>query len=129
MNTSFFGCASGIHMNKPKPAGPPAPGILIEVRPAVSSGDLGAHAAIPEEFRSRAAEIVDSIREVVDQFRSRLGKELSETDNSSWHVGSVEIEFGLAVQAEAGVVIAKTTAGATFSARLVMQAPEQGQPP
>jgi hypothetical protein len=39
-------------------------------------------------------------------------------------VGSVEIEFGIAVQAEAGVVIAKATAGATFTARLVLQATE-----
>jgi hypothetical protein len=112
-------------MNKPSPAGRSASGILIEVRPAVTTGDLGSRAAIPEEFKSRAAEIVDSIKEVVDQFRSRLGKDLSEKYHSSWNVGSIEIEFGLAVQAEAGVVIAKTTAGATFSARLVLQAPEK----
>jgi Trypsin-co-occurring domain 1 len=112
-------------MNKPKPADQAVPGILVEVRLAAASGDLGARAAITEEFRARAAEIVDSIREVVDQFRSRLGKELSEKDHSSWNVGSIEIEFGVAVQAEAGVVIAKTAAGATFSARLVLNAPEK----
>jgi hypothetical protein len=112
-------------MNKPQLAGQSTPDILIEVRPAATSGDLGARAAIPEDFRSRAAEIVDSIKEVVDQFRSRLGKELSKKDHSSWNAGSIEIEFGLSVQAEAGVVIAKTTAGATFSARLVLLAPEK----
>jgi hypothetical protein len=112
-------------MNKPSPAGQSAWGILIEVRPSATSGDLGSRAVIPEDFKSRAAEIVDSIREIVDQFRSRLGKELREKDHSSWNVDSIEIEFGLAVQAEAGVVIAKTTAGATFSARLVLRAPEK----
>jgi hypothetical protein len=81
---------------------------------------------MPEEFRSRAAEIIDSIKEVADQFRSRLGKELQEKkDHSSWSVGSIEIEFGMAVQAEAGVIIAKTTAGATFSARLMLHPPKK----
>jgi hypothetical protein len=39
-------------------------------------------------------------------------------------IGSVEIEFGIVVQAEAGIVIAKATAGATFTARLVLLATE-----
>jgi hypothetical protein len=112
-------------MNKPRSVNQLPDSILIEVRPATTRGDLGSRPAIPEEFKSRAAEIIDSIGEVVEQVRSRLGKELRQKDHSSWKVDSIEIEFGLAVQAEAGVVIAKTTAGATFSARLVLRAPEK----
>jgi hypothetical protein len=95
------------------------------VRPSPTSGDLAPHAVVPEEFRSRAGEIADSIAEIVDHFRLRLKKVLDKHDDSSWRVESVEIAFGIAVQAEAGVVIAKTTAGATFSARLILRAPPE----
>jgi hypothetical protein len=109
-------------MGKPRSVRGSPPEILLEVRPAVMSGDLAPRTPVSEEFRSRAAEIADSIGEVVDQFRSRLGNVLDRRNDPSWCVGSIEIEFAIAVQAEAGVVIAKTSAGATFSARIVMQA-------
>jgi hypothetical protein len=112
-------------MNESRLATPPVPEILLEVRPVATSGDLAPRVVVPEEFVSRADEIADSLAQVVDRFRSRLEKTLDVRDRSSWRVGSVEIEFGIAVQAEAGVVIAKTAAGATFSARLVLEAPER----
>lgn len=111
-------------MNKSRSTTSRAPEILVEVRPATTSGDLAPRFVLPEEFGSRADEIADSIVEIFNNFRSRLGKTLDQRDHSTWRVGSVEIEFGIAVQAEAGVVIAKTTAGATFSARLIVQAPQ-----
>jgi hypothetical protein len=101
-----------------------SPDILLEVRPALTSGDLAPRAMVPEEFRSRAGEIAESIAEVVEPFRSRLGRILDKGDDSSWRIGSIEVTFDIAVQAEAGVIIAKATAGATFSARFVMNAPQ-----
>lgn len=100
------------------------PDILLEVRPVATSGDLAPHPVVPEEFRARAGEIADSIAEVADHFRSRLRKVLDRRDDSGLRVESVEIEFGIIVQAEAGVVIAKATAGATFTARLLLQSTE-----
>lgn len=111
-------------MSGSRSAVPVGPDILLEVRPVAISGDLGPRLVVPEEFRARADEIADSIAEVADHFRSRLKKVLGRQDDSGLRVGSVEIEFGIAVQAEAGVVIAKATAGATFTARLVLQATE-----
>jgi Trypsin-co-occurring domain 1 len=113
-----------MQMNGSRSAGRVGPDILLEVRPVAISGDLGPRPVMPEEFRARAEEIADSIAEVADNFRSRLKKVLRQQDDSGLWVGSVEIEFGIAVQAEAGVVIAKATAGATFTARLVLQATE-----
>jgi hypothetical protein len=107
--------------------GSPGPEILLEVLPAAASGDLAPRVAVPEEFKLRAAEIADGIAEVVDQFQSGLGKVLHQRDDSSWHVGSIEITFEIAVRAETGVVIAKASAGATFSARVVLQ-PSSDQP-
>lgn len=102
-----------------------SPEILLEVQQGPVSGELAPHVTVTEEFKSRAGEIADSIGEVVDQFRSRLAKALKRQDDSNWRVGSVEIQFGITVQAETGVVIAKAAAGATFSTKVVIQAPEE----
>jgi hypothetical protein len=115
-------------MIKSRSAGSPGPELLLEVLPVAASGDLAPRSAIPEEFKSRAAEIADGIAEVADQFRSGLAKVLHQHDDSAWHVESIEITFEIAVRAETGVVIAKASAGATFSARLVLRAsPDQPQ--
>jgi hypothetical protein len=97
--------------------------VLVEVRPLESSGDLAPRVAVPEDFRRRASEIADSIGEVADQFRARLEKVFKRPHEDNWGVESVEIEFGLAVKAEAGVLIAKASGGATFTARLTLKPP------
>ena len=112
-------------MSRSRPVARPTPTILLDVRPATPSGDLGPRASIPEDFKLRAPEIADSIGDIVDHFRSRLGQSLEQRNDSSWRVRTLEIGFDIAVQAEAGVVIAKATAGATFSARLVLYMPGQ----
>jgi hypothetical protein len=99
------------------------PQILLEVQSSADPGDLGPRLAVPEDFRARAGEIAASISEIVEDFRSKFARVLARRDEHTWQVGSIEIAFEIAVQAEAGVVIAKTTAGATFSARLVLQPP------
>jgi hypothetical protein len=114
----------GVPMSKTRSTTSHRPEILLEVRPRTTSGDLAPRAAGPEEFNKRADEIADSIADVIDHLRVRLGKLLDQRADTGWHVGSVEIEFGVSVQAETGVIIAKATAGATFSARLVMQVRE-----
>jgi NTP-dependent ternary system trypsin peptidase co-occuring protein len=114
----------GVQMSKARSTVTHGPEILLEVRPAVTSGDLAPRAAAPEEFKARADEIAGSISDVIDHLRPRLEKLLDQRGDSGWHVGSVEIEFGVSVQAETGVIIAKAAAGATFSARLVLQTRE-----
>jgi hypothetical protein len=101
--------------------------ILLEVRPRSVSGDLAPRVAVPEEFRRRAGEIADGVAEVADQFRSRLERVLTTRDDAGWGVDSIEIGFDIAVQAEAGVVIAKATTGATLSARLTLKARQNPQ--
>jgi len=96
--------------------------LLVEVRQLQISGDLAPRLAAPEDFRRRAAEVADGVADVAEQFRSKLSRVLAQPDDSGWRVGSIEIGFEIAVQAEAGVIIAKATTGATFSARLVLQA-------
>ncbi|MEU6259198.1 CU044_2847 family protein [Streptomyces sp. NPDC047043] len=100
--------------------GPPE--ILLEVQPRSVSGDLAPRVALPEQFQRRAGEIADSVAQVADQFRSRLETVLRRPPDGGWAVESIEVGFDLSVQADAGVIIAKATSGATFSARLTLKA-------
>lgn len=104
--------------------------ILVEVLPARPSGELAPpRPAVPEEFSRRSTEIADSVVDVAERFRSRLDDRMRAADQSQvkgWRLDQVELSFQLAVQAEAGVIIAKATAGATFAAKLVWKATADG---
>lgn len=95
--------------------------VLLDVWPKETSGDLAPRFAVPEEFRRRADEIADSIGEVATRFRNRLDKLTKRADGEIWGVETIEIEFGIKVTAETGVLIAKASGGATFTARLKIQ--------
>ncbi|WP_125684810.1 CU044_2847 family protein [Amycolatopsis sp. WAC 04182] len=95
--------------------------ILLEVRPSSVSGDLSPRVAVPEDFRRRASEIADSVAQVADRFRARLEHVLTSDNESPWAVDTIEVGFDIAVQAEAGVVIAKASTGATLSAKLILK--------
>ena len=100
----------------------PQVALLLEVNRTRTAGDLGpSRASLPEDFRRRAAEIADSISEVADQFRTRL-EHVMKPDEGNWGVDSIDIKFDITVQAEAGVLIAKASTGATFSAKLTLKA-------
>jgi Trypsin-co-occurring domain 1 len=98
-----------------------APAILLEVRQAGVSGDLGPGRPNLEQFARRAGEIADSVAQIAEDFRSRLEKTLDKPDEAGWHADSIELGFDIAVQAEAGVVIARAVSGATFSAKLTLK--------
>lgn len=102
--------------------------ILLEVRSVSASGDLAPRAKGPEDFRSRAEEIIESIAEIAGYFPSGLERILGERDDAGWRAESIEVTFDIAAQSEGGVIIAKTTPGATFSVRVVLQAPQERRP-
>lgn len=102
---------------------PQRPEILLEVRSKSVHGDLGPGGAALERFGGRAGEIADSIADIAEEFRSRLEKTLRAHDGGGWRTDSVELGFDIAVQAQAGVVIARAVTGATFSAKLTLKAP------
>jgi Trypsin-co-occurring domain 1 len=93
--------------------------IRIEVVPAagVYGQDL-AGPPTPELFSARANEIADGVAEVAAQFRARLEDAISKEEAGGWQLGQVELAFGVQAEAGAGVLIAKASAGATFTATL-----------
>lgn len=107
--------------------------LLIEVRPNAANirpGDLEteallrsgasgrASAAAVESFEARAPEIADALRKVAEAMRSRLDEAEGAPTEQGWGLNSVEIALELSLEAEAGVVITKASAGATLSATL-----------
>src|ERR1700761_2858838 len=95
--------------------------LLIEVRPAASpAGDLAPRVKLPEEFSRRAGEIADSVASVAQDFRGRIEERLEQHEKATdeWQLGQIELAFAIDVQAESGVVIARASAGATFTATL-----------
>ncbi len=93
--------------------------ILVEVRPAHVTGDVARKSpALPESFASRAAELADTITGVSADLRDHLEANMAGEDTHLWRLASVQLSFELALQAEAGVVIARASTGATFSATL-----------
>jgi len=73
---------------------------------------------LPESFASRAAELADTITGVSADLRDHLEANMAGEDTHLWRLASVQLSFELALQAEAGVVIARASTGATFSATL-----------
>ena len=82
--------------------------VLIDVSPGSLSGDMAARILSPEHFRERAAEIASGISNVADELKSRL-------------VGILTNTNAVAVQTEAGVIITKSAASATFSVKLKLK--------
>ena len=93
--------------------------IRVEVVPAIDNyGQDLAGPPMPELFSARAGEIADSVAEVATQFRARIDVAISNEKAGAWQLSQVEVAFGLQAEAGAGVLIARASAGATFTATL-----------
>jgi hypothetical protein len=91
--------------------------LVVDVQPGAASGDLSPRIVSPERFQERAGELAETVGRVAEEFRNRLAGWMQE-HSEGLKVESVEIEFGINLKAETGVVIAKATAGTTFTARV-----------
>jgi hypothetical protein len=93
--------------------------IRVEVVPA--EGGYGQDLAgppVPELLSARAGEIADGVAEVARKFQDRVDDVSATETANGWKLGQIEMEFGLQVEAGAGLLIARATAGATFTATL-----------
>jgi Trypsin-co-occurring domain 1 len=93
------------------------PKIDVVVSPAPDDKGFIAPRKLPsvEDFRERAPEIAESIREIADLMQTRLGDDEVQDPASRWSMDRVTLSFELALEAEAGVVIARASTSATFS--------------
>ena len=104
--------------------------IYVEVRPGPhAAGDLTSVADLRQKLTDRIDDIGNALREIAAKLSRRLDDLAAASENAKWHLGEVEITFSLDLEAEAGVVVARTTAAAGFEAKLTWKTgPPIGQP-
>jgi hypothetical protein len=90
--------------------------ILVEVRPPGATGDLGT--PLTETFLSRVDDLGQSLKEITAQLSKHLDNLEKKETEVGWQLESVELKFSLDLEAEAGVIIAKTKTSAGFEASL-----------
>jgi cytochrome b len=84
----------------------------------VDAGDLwGGQATVTERFSERAEEVADALADVSKTLQSRLEQRLSATGGALM-VSEVQLSFSLELKAESGVLLAKASAGGTFTATI-----------
>jgi Trypsin-co-occurring domain 1 len=92
--------------------------ILVEVRPRRGrTGNLKTQAAVPENLSKRIDEVGDALRDIAQKLSSRLD-EFDASPKKSWQFSEAEIKFSIDLEAEAGVIIARTKATAGFDVGL-----------
>jgi hypothetical protein len=103
--------------------------IYVEVRPGPDivdeEGNLAPRIMKPELLTARIDEIGDSLRDIATKLSQRLD-ELAVHPENQWRLGEVELKFSLDLEAEAGVIIARTSATVGFEATLTWKAPLEG---
>jgi hypothetical protein len=97
-----------------------AENILVEVRPSGAEGNLTA-ASIPESFMNRVEELGQSLKEIAERLSQQL-EALEKKPAATWRLEGVELKFSLDLEAEAGVVVARTKTSAGFEASLSWKA-------
>jgi hypothetical protein len=96
--------------------------IYVEVRPGINAdGDLTSLADLRQKLADRIDDIGAGLKEIATQLARRLD-DLAAGANAKWHLDEVEVSFSLDLEAEAGVVVARTKAAAGFEAKLTWKA-------
>jgi hypothetical protein len=75
-------------------------------------------ADLRQKLTDRIDDIGNGLKEIATKLSQRLDDLAASAAASRWHLGEVEISFSIDLEAEAGVVIARTKAGAGFEAKL-----------
>lgn len=93
--------------------------VLVQVVSDIDSGrEIGSTVNFAERFEAR----LDDIREAIQAAAAAVARSLPGLHAADgWEVGEVSASFGVTRTAEAGVLITKTSAAATFDVTVKMQ--------
>ncbi|MFI7336130.1 CU044_2847 family protein [Micromonospora aurantiaca (nom. illeg.)] len=80
-------------------------------------GDLAGGRLI-ENLKDRINELGDSIMEVSGRLQERLAAAEKEDSSAGWRLAEAQITFSLDLEAEAGVIVSRTSASASFEVSL-----------
>jgi hypothetical protein len=79
--------------------------------------NLTGQPAIPEAFMNRVEDLGQSLRDIAERLSQQL-EDFEKKQAAAWQLERVELKFSLDLEAEAGVVIARTKTSAGFEASL-----------
>jgi hypothetical protein len=90
----------------------PAPEVLVQVMPAASAGrEIGFGANVAERLEAR----LDDIRRAIASGATAVAESLGGLPSAQgWQLDEVSASFGITLTAEAGALLSKASAGATF---------------
>lgn len=98
----------------------PTPAVRIQTvdLDVVGSRQISTKVRTTGLLAERRPEIEAGIQEAIEMVKGSLAKD---TDRHGWQVSSVEATFGITVTAEAGVVLTKASAEASFEVKLTVE--------
>jgi hypothetical protein len=93
--------------------------VLVQVVPDASAGrEIGWGTSVAEQLEGR----LDDIRRAIESGAAAVTASLvSLSDSPQWLLHEVSASFGITLTAEAGVLLSKASAGATFEVAITYQ--------
>jgi len=90
--------------------------VLIQVVPVAQGGEIAWGGSITDQLENR----LDDIRNAIAAGASAVAESLPGLPSvTGWRLGEVEASFSVTVTAEAGVILSKASAGATFEVKVL----------
>lgn len=104
--------------------------VYVQVVPVESGREIGWGSNLVQQLEERR----ESIREAIVAGSSTIAESLAQLNPpSNWEIKEVEASFGITLTAEAGVILTKASAEATFEVTVkfarAKDAPESGTSP
>jgi Trypsin-co-occurring domain 1 len=92
--------------------------VLVQVVPVEEGREIGWGASVAEQLGDR----LDDIRRAIAAGAKAVADSLPGLPGAEgWQLGEVEASFGVTLTAEAGVILSKASAGATFEVKVLYQ--------
>jgi len=90
--------------------------ILVQVIPVEASGEISWSSSVTDQLEQR----LDDIRRAIAAGAQAVAGSLPDLPSAdNWTLGAVEASFAITLTAEAGVILSKASAGATFEVKVV----------
>jgi hypothetical protein len=90
--------------------------VLVQVIPVEASGEISWGTSVTDELEQR----LDDIRSAIAAGAKAVAGSLPDLPSANnWRLGEVEASFAITLTAEAGVILSKASAGATFEVRVL----------
>lgn len=90
--------------------------VMVEVLPSrATSGDLSRRPPGPEPLQGRIDDLADALIGVAERMRDRLDR-IPADATAGWDLHQVQVQFGVALKAQTGVLVVTAGAETTFSA-------------